>query len=246
MDTFEPIVASVAFYAYIGTWKLIDFFGRPSIIRFTICPEHDPIKAEGGVWEYFSPINSTDKPGFIALFFYLSPLALFDFVFPRRQSREYFHLPPPTTLQLMAHICLSIFVYDLLFYFPHLFMHLNRNLYKSIHCKHHTKRKLCAVEVVRHTFIDGLMQVSANIITLNLLGLPAFSRMVHNLVVTYMLTEIHSGYDMPWMLHNILPRGILAGSPVHEAHHQYGNKGFHQFFTYFDKLLGYEFAESLV
>jgi len=59
-----------------------------------------------------------------------------------------------------------------------------------------------------------------------------------------MLTETHSGYDFPWAIHNVLPEGMMGGSPAHEAHHRYGNVAFHQFFTYFDNYFGLEFSRS--
>ena len=38
----------------------------------------------------------------------------------------------------------------------------------------------------------------ANIVVLRTLGLHPITRALHNICVTYMLTETHSGYDMPW------------------------------------------------
>ena len=37
-----------------------------------------------------------------------------------------------------------------------------------------------------------------NIVVLRILGLHPMTRALHNICVTYMLTETHSGYDMPW------------------------------------------------
>ena len=37
-----------------------------------------------------------------------------------------------------------------------------------------------------------------NIVVLRALGLHPMTRALHNICVTYMLTETHSGYDMPW------------------------------------------------
>ena len=64
--------------------------------------------------------------------------------------------------------------------------------------------------MVNHSLVDGSMQVAANIVTLNLLGSHELTRILHNLVVTYLLTESHSGFDFPWMLHRVLPSGILG------------------------------------
>ena len=40
------------------------------------------------------------------------------------------------------------------------------------------------------------------------------------------------------MLHNVLPHGILGGSPAHEEHHNGGRRHYQQFFLYLDYLIG--------
>ena len=55
------------------------------------------------------------------------------------------------------------------------------------------------------------------------------SRVLHNLVVTYLLAEAHSGYDLPWMTHRAWPR-VFGGAKAHDAHHVQGDRHFHQFF----------------
>ena len=47
------------------------------------------------------------------------------------------------------------------------------------------------------------------------------SRALHNLMVTYLLTEAHSGYDLPFMSHRLFP-GVFGGPVAHEQHHQQG------------------------
>jgi hypothetical protein len=39
--------------------------------------------------------------------------------------------------------------------------------------------------------LDGAKQVATNIVTLNLLGSHPLSRILHNIVITFLLTEIH-------------------------------------------------------
>lgn len=80
-----------------------------------------------------------------------------------------------------------------------------------------------------------------------------FSRFVHNLLVTWLLCEAHSGYDLPWMTHrNPLaflfsgstssvhgappPPLVVGGAPAHNTHHNRGDVHFQQFFTYLDQV----------
>ena len=77
-------------------------------------------------------------------------------------------------------------------------------------------------------------------------------RLAHNVLITYMLTEIHSEYDAPWSMHNIAP-SIFGGALRHRYHHAYtqrdfegGRKGvhYHEFFRYLDQLFGFEVSEA--
>ena len=122
----------------------------------------------------------------------------------------------------------SVTVYDFIFYWVHLALHKVPWLLRYVHASHHRQDQLNAREVVHHSLSDGALQVAANILALKLLGLHPLARAAHNIVVTYLLTESHAGYDMPWMLHNVVPCGILGGPPRHEAHHRYGTVYYHQ------------------
>jgi len=170
-----------------------------------------------------------------ALVAYLGPLLVFDYIVPRRR------LPAecPGFFALLGKVCQTIFVYDFIFFFIHLAMHRLRILAVLGHQKHHETAVLASVEVINHSFIDGSLQVAANIVALKLCAAHPLSRALHNIIVTYLLTETHAGYDAPWMLHNLIPFGILGGPPAHEIHHRSGARNFQQFFTYLDKAYAY-------
>ena len=57
-------------------------------------------------------------------------------------------------------------------------------------------------------------------------------------MVTYLLSEAHSGYDLPFQSHRLFP-AVFGGSVRHEEHHQRGSVCFHQFFKYLDDALGH-------
>lgn len=133
-----------------------------------------------------------------------------------------------SSTELLCSIAASVAVYDFIFYWVHLALHKSPWLLRNVHATHHRQDQLISREVVHHSFVDGAMQVGANVFALKLLGLHPLARAAHNVVVTYLLTESHAGYDMPWMVHNIVPCGILGGPPCHEAHHKYGTVNFHQ------------------
>jgi len=93
--------------------------------------------------------------------------------------------------------------------------------------------------VVRHSLVDGTLQVAANVAALRLTGAHALTRACHDVAVTFLLTETHSEFDLPWALHNLLPKGVLGGPRRHRLHHRHGDVYFQQFFCYLDDAFGY-------
>eukprot|EP00929_Paragymnodinium_shiwhaense_P047367 TRINITY_DN24026_c0_g1_i1.p1 TRINITY_DN24026_c0_g1~~TRINITY_DN24026_c0_g1_i1.p1 ORF type:complete len:146 (-),score=14.27 TRINITY_DN24026_c0_g1_i1:139-576(-) len=134
-------------------------------------------------------------------------------------------------------------------YWIHLLMHKLPYLPHG-HMTHHEMwdrenveaKYLVAESVVHHSLFDGILQVVVNIVVQNMcfLGVPRhkFSRLVHNVVVTYLLTEAHAGLDLPWATHRVFPE-IFGGAARHEIHHHVHKCCYHQFFRYLDDLLGY-------
>ena len=98
--------------------------------------------------------------------------------------------------------------------------------------------------------VDGALQVGVNIFVQHIspwgwAQKHIMVRLLHNIVITYMLVDIHSELDLPWSLHNLAPK-IFGGALRHRYHHAYtqpgfnGRKGVHyqQFFRYMDDWWG--------
>jgi hypothetical protein len=250
-DSFEPVLATLAFALWVNVFKLADLYGGhvpvpPSCRR----RRRRGVDSSGGLglhrWKMHGPPRLQRefegqpphefllRPGHSALaaMAYLGPLFVIDALYPRRT------LPPepPTSAQLLGGVVSSLFLYDFLFFWVHVALHRSAFLFRYVHATHHQQRVLSAKEVVHHGLVDGALQVGANVVALNWLGLHPLTRALHNVAVTYLLTESHAGYDAPWMLHNLVPCKLLGGPPAHEAHHHGGGTHFHQFFTYLDWL----------
>lgn len=110
------------------------------------------------------------------------------------------------------------------------------------HAKHHTMNYVRSTDALRQSMVDGAVHVLVSVASVNLSGAHPLSRAVYNVVVVYLLCEIHSGLDLPFMSHRVLP-GVMGGSPYHALHHHAsGSKHhYHQFFMYLDGILGYSY-----
>mmetsp|Transcript_5282 Transcript_5282/g.9926 ORF Transcript_5282/g.9926 Transcript_5282/m.9926 type:complete len:307 (+) Transcript_5282:208-1128(+) len=216
-DSFEPVVATLSFGLWIHWFAFVD----------DVLPLKQYLMEPNRVKDRY-----TGVPQKVAAL-YLSVLFVFDWFYPRRRLPEE---GPGSFFKVVTDIASGLFVYDLLFFPIHLAMH-KVSFLRKFHVKHHEAKALFSTEVLRHSIVDGSCQVMVNIATLNLLKMHPFSRAIYNVVVTYWLTSTHSGYDLPCMLHNIVPFNLIGGSVRHEEHHREGRRHFQQFFTYLDDIL---------
>ena len=149
----------------------------------------------------------------------------------------------PTFGHLSAEVVFGVVLYDFLFYPIHFALHnAPVKSFRKQHVVHHKwSSSLNAVETVQHSYIDGFLQVVVNIIVQQFSpfggGKHPLSRIIHNIVVTYLLTESHSGYDLPWQSHNLFPN-VFGGAPRHEKHHAGGGRYLQQYFMYLDDMFG--------
>ena len=112
-------------------------------------------------------------------------------------------------------------------------------LYKLAHKKHHSTLNVRAIDTVRLTPGEEVLDVACSIAALNLLGAHPMSRCVYDVCIVYLLTELHSGYRAPWMLQDVVPGGLWAGSRRHDEHHRVGTVYYQKFFCWIDNTLGY-------
>uniref|UniRef100_A0A7R9WML8 Fatty acid hydroxylase domain-containing protein n=1 Tax=Craspedostauros australis TaxID=1486917 RepID=A0A7R9WML8_9STRA len=141
---------------------------------------------------------------------------------------------------LVLEVAAGIFAYDALFFVIHLLMHQNRTIANIMdHRRHHSLqtthgRSLEARDVLRHSLLDGSLQVLCNI------GIQQYNpwgtrktklaRMLHNCIVTWMLTESHTSTPDFYVW-----RRWCVGVREHRLHH-FGMKPhrMQQFFGYLD------------
>ena len=164
---------------------------------------------------------------------------------------------PPTLGRVAGEVAAGIVAYDLLFYWIHRFFHWKGapSFLRRLHGEHHKRPEpslggsaLRARETTHHSLADGFLQVACNVLVQQH-SVPFFftskkhdlSRFLHNIVVTYMLVEIHSGYDAPFSMHNVWP-WVFGGARAHEHHHRTGTACYHEFFRYLDVILGSDLA----
>eukprot|EP00121_Abeoforma_whisleri_P006609 Awhi_evm1s6014 len=226
-DTFEPFVVSISFAVVLSYWRILDQLVPPQWLRKYKLHNttYDDLK---GWWENKGDLVST------TVLWYLLPLLAFDIFYPRRALPE----EAPTFGQVVWDVFKMLFIYDFFFTFGHYALHKVPTLYKFIHQKHHTFANTHAIETFRLSFLEQWINVGCSILAVNLSKGHPFSRVIYNIVIVYLLTELHSGYNFPFMIANIAPLNIVGGSYIHHLHHSNGKFHFGKFFTYLDMLFG--------
>ena len=146
-------------------------------------------------------------------------------------------------LHLMTEVLTGIIQYDAYFFFIHWALHECSFLRFILHKEHHKASKnLEARHVLRHSFFDGALQVLVNIAVqrYTIFGTvkSRLARALHNIIVTWMLTESHTPSPYP----NVFRKYCIAVRE-HRKHHlcdgdqQYGKfHRYQQFFGYLDDL----------
>lgn len=228
----EAVVASAAFFVWITWFFLLN--RMPSIKPFRFSA---PRSREGKEQVWAPKV-------FLSLPVYLGAIWIFHLIITPKPLP----LESPSVVRFTVEVALGIWAYDFLFFWIHLAMHRWPRLpfghgthHQMLHGSSH--EYLSAELVVNNALPDAALQVLTNILVQNL---PLFgfmrkhklSRLAHNVLVTYLLTEAHCGLDLPWATHRLWP-WFMGGAYRHEIHHRARNCCFHQFFCYLDDALGY-------
>lgn len=178
LDTFEPLVASLSFAIWIWLFRLVDT-AVPRARSFRIDPRSAPA---AGDWSAFDGHHLLS-----ALVAYLAPLAVFDWLWPRRSLP----IAPPTAVALIGGVVAALIVYDFLFFWLHVVLH-KWPAVQYLHRPHHQQSVMRAAETLRLSFVDGALQVGCSIAALHLVRAHPMTRSLFNVVITYWLCEIHS------------------------------------------------------
>ena len=113
-------------------------------------------------------------------------------------------------------------------------------MFRSVYVgKHHSSPEVRSCDTVRLTPMEQTIDTICSIAGLRIMGAHPMSRSLYNLVITFLLTELHCGFDFAWSPQNLVPFNLMAGSRRHHEHHRGGKRFYQKFFTYLDELTGF-------
>lgn len=144
---------------------------------------------------------------------YVLPLYVWDVMIPRRAGKIAMW-GAPTALQVFREVGLGLLLYDIMFFCGHFLMHKIPIIYKYVHKKHHINPECRAAEIVRLSAVEEVLEVGMSIVALNFLGAHPITRSIYNCIITFLLTELHCGFDLPWTPQNVIPFGQIGRAHV--------------------------------
>jgi hypothetical protein len=124
--------------------------------------------------------------------------------------------------------------------------------WQKLHLTHHdhyrtADKPLHVLVTFHHHILDAAIQVAINAafqqkwvsLAFLVFGIQrhTLAKMFHNIFVTYLLVESHSGQNWWWMTHRwLFPEWFGEGADDHQKHHATGKAPYHQFFTILDEV----------
>jgi cholesterol 25-hydroxylase len=144
---------------------------------------------------------------------------------------------PPTSRRLALELTASFLIYDALFFFFHLSLHMLPFL-RRMHAPHHRHGAMHPQITNQLHFVERLGLVLLANFSLNIIGSHVFTRTLFVPVFVWLLVELHSGLDLPWGYEKVLPRGWGGGARNHAVHHAGEGGGLEPYFTWWDGLVG--------
>jgi sterol desaturase/sphingolipid hydroxylase (fatty acid hydroxylase superfamily) len=233
-DSFEPCLAVSCFAIYIGAFFVFDKYIAPKFKN-----RLDSIRLGKTVHDRWDEEAwNNDNRILNETLWYIGPLLIFDVLCPRRHillAQHESHTHPLTLMQVVFDVMSCLFFFDTFFFISHYTLH--HYMPSWLHRRHHSKKNIRAGDAIRHSIVDGSMDVVCSIAAINITKAHPLSRAIYNILVIYLITEAHCSYDIPFGLHHITYH-ITAGPRVHKIHHDYETVNYAKIFTHWDRLIG--------
>uniref|UniRef100_A0A7S4E0H4 Fatty acid hydroxylase domain-containing protein n=1 Tax=Lotharella globosa TaxID=91324 RepID=A0A7S4E0H4_9EUKA len=241
-DTCEPFFVFWTFKFVFLVYDLFEALYPNS--HYWLIPEARGVhKRHGRSW--LQCIYHISAESYLQFAYYYAPILVFDFFYPRRKLPQSI----PSVGVVVLQVAGMLATYDFCFFWCHLLMHRNRTLYRQFHQKHHlagSKYPMNHWHTILLSFGQQWTNVTCSIFTVNSLKFATLgayryhplARLIYNIVTVTWLSEEHSAYDMPWMIHNLIPLQFFGGPIHHYAHHTRGHGNYQKWFTYLDSWCG--------
>lgn len=78
-------------------------------------------------------------------------------------------------------------------------------LYRTVHAKHHTKKVQRMTEALRLSVLEEIVNTGCSVAAVNIVGAHPLSRTLYNIVIVYLIIELHCGARLPFACRELSP-----------------------------------------
>uniref|UniRef100_A0ACB8F8U3 Uncharacterized protein n=1 Tax=Sphaerodactylus townsendi TaxID=933632 RepID=A0ACB8F8U3_9SAUR len=125
----------------------------------------------------------------------------------------------PELPRLLLDVVVGLLLFDFCNFLWHLLHHRVPWLYKTFHKAHHKHISTFALSTQDSSVWEllwlGLFAAGIPV----LLGFHPMTEMAFFMINSWLSVEDHSGYDLPWSTHRLVPFGLYGGAVHHDLHH---------------------------
>ncbi|XP_054839767.1 cholesterol 25-hydroxylase [Eublepharis macularius] len=144
----------------------------------------------------------------------------------------------PEAPRLLLDLGAGLLLFDALYFLWHLLHHRVPWLYKTFHKVHHKHVSTFALSTQYSSLWELLwLGLFAGLVPV-LLRCHPLTEMAFFVANIWLSVEDHSGYDLPWSTHRLVPFGLYGGSLHHDLHHLKFKFNYAPYFTHWDRLFG--------
>jgi sterol desaturase/sphingolipid hydroxylase (fatty acid hydroxylase superfamily) len=173
---------------------------------------------------------------------HIGPLVLYE-IFIYRPGPQLYEIP--TWWTLLWKSLGYTFIFDVITHLFHYATHIHPQVtafFHQAHAEHHAscKRYTYAWNGFHSSAFETVAGLIFFLTAMIPLQMDPLTRLVSILFMHFVATNLHSGYDFPWMFHNWSRFGRFAwhGSVGHYYHHQLGRKNMSTFWSFLDRISG--------
>lgn len=144
----------------------------------------------------------------------------------------------PGTLRLIWDVVACLLLFDFQYFIWHLLHHKVPWLYRTFHKVHHKHTTTFALTTEYSGAWETLSLGFFASVNPLLLGCHPLTEMLFYVLNIWLSVEDHSGYDLPWSTHRLVPFGLYGGAPHHDLHHLKFKFNYAPYFTHWDRVFG--------
>ncbi|XP_077203983.1 cholesterol 25-hydroxylase [Paroedura picta] len=144
----------------------------------------------------------------------------------------------PELPRLLLDVGAGLVLFDALAFVWHWLHHRVPWLYRTFHKAHHRHASTFALSTQDSSVWELLWLAVFAALIPALLRCHPLTEMAFFLANIWLSVEDHSGYDLPWSTHRLVPFGLYGGAVHHDLHHAKFRVNYAPYFTHWDRLFG--------